>query len=519
MVVSACFNSGGADRVALGDDQCQSVQQQVAARAGEPDHPSPRRPPPADLDDGRAPWPAGRRTGPPRTHPGRSPGRAGCRVAPSRLAALSSSGGASLPRLVAYAICPCSRSARAAELVERPGLGHREQVQRGVRVSGQVLGLRGRQRAVGPQRRVDGESDRCLQEGGRRGQSAAGLCPTGRSLQFAGHRFIGFDGRLRQVPGAAVGVEIGVGDLGQRAVHSRPPRPTPTGTTADRTSGWRNRTCPPSSIRTVRHRGAAASARSRAAPSPATAGHVTDRLDRGRQQQLPAGAGSAASRRMKPCSIRLAVGGRSARRTRTPAPPPSARGEVPATPAGFPGSRRRSGPGPRAIKAVITSRAAARASAPLSPSMSRSGNRPNADALGSRTANTTPTCSAKSRRATKARVCAETGQATARRRRGRSGVAGPTSDIRLSTASPPGNDPATDRSSGRTRCRGRRVAAGQVLEVIQHRRTELMQPGIGKLHLGFDSGRPRTRQPVARPGRYSSSADFPTPGSPRRTST
>ena len=31
---------------------------------------------------------------------------------------------------------------------------------------------------------------------------------------------------------------------------------------------------------------------------------------------------------------------------------------------------------------------------------------------------------------------------------------------------------------------------GQVPEVIQRRRAELMQPGVGKFHLGFDSGRP-----------------------------
>ena len=65
-----------------------------------------------------------------------------------------------------------------------------------------------------------------------------------------------------------------------------------------------------------------------------------------------------------------------------------------------------------------------------------------------------------------------------------------------------------------------RCGAGSRDEPVEHRRAQLVQAGERELHLGVDAGGARdaaARTPPARA--YSSSADFPTPGSPRSTRT
>ena len=101
-----------------------------------------------------------------------------------------------------------------------------------------------------------------------------------------------------------------------------------------------------------------------------------------------------------------------------------------------------------------------------------------------------------------------------------SGCSSAASDSRLSTASP--TRKRSGRVAGAQAERGReRVAlrAGQPLEAVEQRRAELMKPRERELHLGLDSRRAddaaaRTRAAT----RYSSSAVFPTPASPRSTS-
>ena len=141
----------------------------------------------------------------------------------SRLAARSSSGGASLPRRCANA----SRAAQplhagALELVERAELGQREQVERGLGGAGLVLGLRRGERALGAPRGIDRQRRRALEEGGRGGQSAAGLGAVGRALELGGDVLVRSGGGLRAMPGAAIGIELRIGRLGERVVHVAP---------------------------------------------------------------------------------------------------------------------------------------------------------------------------------------------------------------------------------------------------------------------------------------------------------
>jgi len=72
----------------------------------------------------------------------------------------------------------------AGELVERPGLRRREQVQSVAERSGLQVGLRRGQAAFGTPGRIDGQRHRALQERRGRGQPAARLRPPGRTLQL-----------------------------------------------------------------------------------------------------------------------------------------------------------------------------------------------------------------------------------------------------------------------------------------------------------------------------------------------
>ena len=96
----------------------------------------------------------------------------------------------------------------AGELVERPGLGHGEQVQGLAERAGLHAGLRGGQRTFGPPDRVGGQRHRLLAERRGRGQPAAGLRPPGRALQLRGHLLVRPGHGLGPVPRAPVRIGL-----------------------------------------------------------------------------------------------------------------------------------------------------------------------------------------------------------------------------------------------------------------------------------------------------------------------
>ena len=170
----------------------QAVEERGRPRAAAP-APAARRDGPGDLSTG-PPWPSR-----PREHrratvlPGRS-SRASLRSSgSSRLAASSSSGGASLPRLEANAIWARSTLGLGTlDLVERARLRRGEQLQRrfGARRPGAwPAPRRARARPGGAGSSVS--SGRALQEGGRRGEAAARLRPAGRALELSGDLLVG----------------------------------------------------------------------------------------------------------------------------------------------------------------------------------------------------------------------------------------------------------------------------------------------------------------------------------------
>ena len=145
-----------------------------------------------------------------------SPGSSGTR----RLAASSSNGGASLPRLSANTICARSRCKRA-RWSSSSGVSSAVAT-RACAASGAArlqLGLCRGQRSRPPACRIGGQLGRSLQERGRRRDAAATLRPVGRALELAGHRLVEARRRVRAMPCSPIGVRLGIRRLGQRAVH------------------------------------------------------------------------------------------------------------------------------------------------------------------------------------------------------------------------------------------------------------------------------------------------------------
>jgi len=127
-----------------------------------------------------------------------------------------------LPWLDANAICSQQIDPRALEGVEWFRLGRGEQSQRGIERPGLEHDLRGDQRAGAAPARIWCQCRRPLQEGGRRGDAAAGLCATGGALQLAGHRLVGSLGRMGAMPRSTVGIQLRIGRVGQRPMDLPP---------------------------------------------------------------------------------------------------------------------------------------------------------------------------------------------------------------------------------------------------------------------------------------------------------
>ena len=102
---------------------------------------------------------------------------------------------------------------RALELVQRSRLRHREQPLRRVGRTGLVLALRGGKRAPRPARRVGRQLGSALVKRGPRRQAAPRPRAPGRALQLGGDLLVEPGRRLGAVPGAAIGIGVGVRGL------------------------------------------------------------------------------------------------------------------------------------------------------------------------------------------------------------------------------------------------------------------------------------------------------------------
>src|SRR5580704_11336125 len=129
--------------------------------------------------------------------------------------------------IVAVARSECDLTAqqlrpRALELVEWPRLGGRKERAGSVEGAGLVLSLGSRERAVGPPRRVQRQRGGTLQERGCCRQSSAGLSAPRRALKLGGDVLVEPRCRLGEMPSAAVGVDLWIGRIRQRAVDGLP---------------------------------------------------------------------------------------------------------------------------------------------------------------------------------------------------------------------------------------------------------------------------------------------------------
>ena len=110
----------------------------------------------------------------------------------------------------------------ALQMVERPGLRGREQLQGLVERAGLQAGLRRGQHAFGVPGRIDGQRHRTLQERRGRGQPAAGLRAPCAALQIGGDLLVRPGRGLGPVPGPAIRIRGRVGRLRQRRVQLLP---------------------------------------------------------------------------------------------------------------------------------------------------------------------------------------------------------------------------------------------------------------------------------------------------------
>ena len=109
---------------------------------------------------------------------------------------------------------------RGPQGVRRAGLDRDQQAECSVECPGIVLGGGGREQALCAATRF-GRQRRCaLEECRRRGQAAAALGSVGGALELLGDFLVGARGGLGEVPGAAVGIDLCVGDLRKGAVRA-----------------------------------------------------------------------------------------------------------------------------------------------------------------------------------------------------------------------------------------------------------------------------------------------------------
>ena len=238
-------------------------------------------------------------------------------------------------------------------------------------------------------------------------------------------------------------------------------------------------------------------------PSAATARHTNTGSPAGSpaatRSKSRVDGGSGASRSRKLCLIRPATAGAPD----SPNPPASSAGVRPrgssSSASGLPRvsatirSRTRSSSGPAS---TVPSNSCA---SPSSSPPTASSGRPSRcrSPLGSRTAKTSPTDSAPRRRATKASVCAEAASshcAVVHDADERSLFR----NVRQQTQHRQADEEPVRRVAGaQTERSAKRTAlrAGKVLQVIEERCAQLLQPRVRELHLRLDANRPGNAAP------------------------
>ena len=387
------------------------------------------------------------------------------------------------------------------ELVQRPRLRHRQQPQRRVGRAGLVLALGGEERTLRPAPRIGRQLDGALVKCRARRQAAARPRSPGRALQLGGDVLVEPGRRLRAVPGAAIGIDVGIGGLGERAVDAlallRRRRAVDRRTHERMTEAH---------LRAEIDQTRGGRRRGRVRPDAELGGRpphqhrIPDRL--GRRDEKQAAASRAAAAPAAPgSSARSAptTPGRRTARTRPRARRASGHVAARAAPAGCRASRPRSDHAParradrrprRRAAPAHHGRPARRRRAPAGPRRCRS-------PPGSRTAKTSPTDSAPRRRATKASACAEAASshcASSTMQTQRSLLR----DVRQQTQHRQADEEPIRRVAVAQTERGaERIAlrAGKALQAIQERRAQLLQPRVRELHLRLDAGRPGNAAP------------------------
>ncbi len=110
----------------------------------------------------------------------------------------------------------------ALELVQRSGLCDRDKSERRVERAGLVLGLGRGERSPRPARRLGRQHGGTLQERGRCRQPSARLSAARRALELGRDVLVEARRRLGEMPGAAIGIDLGIGRVRQRTMHRLP---------------------------------------------------------------------------------------------------------------------------------------------------------------------------------------------------------------------------------------------------------------------------------------------------------
>ena len=105
--------------------------------------------------------------------------------------------------------------ARALKIVQGRRIGHGQHTQRNIGGPDPVLGLRRSKGPLAAPRRIRRQLGGHPLERRRRRQTAASPCLARRTLEPSGHLLVEPGSRERTVPRPPIGIELGVGHLGQ----------------------------------------------------------------------------------------------------------------------------------------------------------------------------------------------------------------------------------------------------------------------------------------------------------------
>nr|BFF10461.1 hypothetical protein GCM10025699_17640 [Microbacterium flavescens] len=154
---------------------------------------------------------------------------------------------------------PCAQEGRACpvEVIDRSGIGRREQIERRLGIARLVRGMRRIERPSSPGRRFRRQLRRAQQERSRGRVASARPGARRRSLQLTCDALVDPGRRLGGMPGATIGVGRRIGDGDQRCVSAASIRRVCRAVDGGPGEGCRKRTRVPSSISPADSAGAA----------------------------------------------------------------------------------------------------------------------------------------------------------------------------------------------------------------------------------------------------------------------